>query len=169
MDLKYLVLDIDGTFTDGGIYYDENDNELKKFCTKDGAGIVCARVAGIKLVVLTGRECAATTRRMKELHVDHIFQNIKDKAAFLSDWMKENQIHKDEVGYIGDDINDLAPMALCSFIGCPADAAAEVKKIASYVSKVDGGHGAVRDVIEHILKEQGIWEDVIGKAFGAGV
>lgn len=166
--IKYLILDVDGTFTDGSIYYDENNNEMKKFCTKDGTGMICAGTAGIELIVLTGRECMATTRRMKELKVHHIYQNIKDKAAWIKNWLEDNGINRDEVGYIGDDINDLESMKLCGFVGCPADAANEVREIADYVSKIEGGHGAVRDVIEKILKDEGIWSRVVNSVYGVG-
>ena len=129
--LKYLIIDVDGTFTDGGIYYDENGNEIKKFCTKDGTGIVCARTAGIKMIVLTGRECTATSRRMKEMKVDYLYQNVKNKSEFLQKFMYDNGIDKEELGYIGDDVNDLASMELCGYVGCPADAAEDVKRIAN--------------------------------------
>ncbi len=89
--IKYLVIDVDGTMTDAGIYYDENGNELKKFCTKDAAGFFTAHAAGIKIMVLTGRECAATTRRMTEMKVDYLVQGIKDKETYLKDFLlKEN-------------------------------------------------------------------------------
>lgn len=166
---KYLILDLDGTFTDGGVYYDDHNNEIKKFCTKDGTGVICARQAGIELIVLTGRECAATTRRMAELHVDHIVQRVKDKAEWMRSWMMRNSIEKDMVGYIGDDINDLGSMKLCGFVGCPADACREVQEIATYVSSVSGGHGAVRDIIEKILRDEGIWTEIVNKVFDAGI
>lgn len=167
--IKYIILDVDGTLTDGGVYYDNNGNEMKKFCTKDGTGVICARTVGISILVLTGRECAATERRMTELHVDQIFQNVKDKETFLKTWMKETGVDKSDMGYIGDDINDLASMKLCSYVGCPGDACTEVKEIADYVSGIEGGHGAVRDIIEHYLREQGLWEIVVNKAYGAGI
>ena len=167
--LKYLFLDIDGTFTDGGVYYDDNNNEIKKFCTKDGTGIICARAAGIKTVVITGRESKATTRRMTELKVDYIFQNVKDKVALLQSFMAENYISTTDAGYIGDDINDLAPMKLCGFVGCPGDSCQEVKKLANYISPINGGYGAVRDIIEKILKDEGVWKEIVNKAYGTGV
>ena len=150
--IKYIILDVDGTLTDSGVYYDSTGNELKKFSTKDGTGIICAREAGITVMVLTGRECAATVRRITELGVTGLYQGVRDKAAWL-----------------GDDINDLAPMKYCGYIGCPADAAAEVKAAADYISPLPGGHGAVRDVIEHILRENGLWENVVNRAYGAGI
>lgn len=168
--LRYLILDVDGTFTDGGVYYDDNHNEIKKFCTKDGTGIVIARAAGIHLIVLTGRSCEATSRRMSELHIDTIVQGVKDKVEWISNWFSENNIDRSAVGYIGDDINDLGPMKLCGWIGCPADAAVEVKDIASYVSTIPGGHGAVRDCIEKLLRDEGLWSSLVEQCYGgAGV
>ena len=83
MELKLIVIDVDGTMTDAGVYYDERGNELKKFCTKDAAGFFAAHSVGIKIMVLTGRECAATTRRMTEMKVEYLYQNVKNKAEFL--------------------------------------------------------------------------------------
>lgn len=141
MKVKYLIIDVDGTMTDAGIYYDEHGNELKKFCTKDAAGYYAAHAAGIKLMVLTGRECAVTTRRMKEMKFDYIVQKIRDKETYLKEFMRDNEILPEEVGYIGDDLNDLPPMMLCGFIGCPADACEEVKAKADYISDIKGDMG----------------------------
>lgn len=168
MSLKLLVIDVDGTMTDAGIYYDENGNELKKFCTKDAAGFFAARNVGIKIMVLTGRECTATTRRMSEMKVEYLFQNIKNKAAFLRTFMSQHELRKEEVGYIGDDLNDLSPMLLAGYIGCPADSCQEIKKVADYISSVRGGNGAVRDIIEHILRESGQWDKAVADVYGIG-
>lgn len=167
--IKYLIIDVDGTMTDAGIYYDEHGNEFKKFCTKDAAGYAAAHKVGIKLMVLTGRECQATTRRMQEMKFDYIVQKIKDKATYLKHFMEENNIPSQELGYIGDDVNDLEPMKLCGFVGCPKDACEEVKLQADYVSGVTGGYGAVRDVISVILKERGEWEGAISQIYGTGI
>lgn len=167
--LKYLILDVDGTLTDGGIYYDEHGNELKKFSTKDAAGIIAARAAGIDIIVLTGRECLATTRRLTELGVKSIYQNVKDKVSWIKAWMKKNRVTKDDVGYIGDDLNDISSMELCGFVGCPVDACSEVKALSNYTSAKKGGYGAVRDVIEHYFREQGLWTKLVKKTYGFGV
>ena len=167
--IKYLVIDVDGTMTDAGIYYDEHGNELKKFCTKDGAGFFASHQVGIKLMVLTGRECQATTRRMQEMKFDYIVQNIKDKATYLAGFMTINGITGEEVGYIGDDLNDLTPMKLCGFVGCPADACDEVKACADYVSQAKGGSGAGRDVICALLRERGQCEDAVSAVYGIGI
>ncbi|MCI7264079.1 MAG: HAD-IIIA family hydrolase, partial [Eubacterium coprostanoligenes] len=161
MNFKLLVCDVDGTLTDSGIYYDENGNEFKKFCTKDAAGFFAAKNIGIKTMILTGRNCEATTRRMKELKVDYLYQNINNKADFMKEFMLTHKLFKENIIYIGDDLNDLPSMALCGYIGCPADSCSEIKEIANYVSTIKGGYGAVRDIIEHILKESGQWNHAI--------
>ncbi|MBO5472317.1 MAG: HAD hydrolase family protein [Lachnospiraceae bacterium] len=167
--IKYLIIDVDGTMTDAGIYYDEHGNELKKFCTKDAAGFFAAKKTGIRIMVLTGRECAATTRRMTEMKVDYLVQNCKDKVTYLTQFMKDNGIRGEEIGYLGDDLNDLPSMKLCGFVGCPQDACIEVKERADYVSNVKGGYGAVRDIIEHMLRERGEWEQATAEIYGIGV
>ncbi len=167
--IEYLVIDIDGTMTDGGVYYDDNGNELKKFNTKDAAGFFAASYVGIKTVIITGRECPATTRRLQELKADHVFQKVKDKTSFLTDFMKEKAIAREQIGYLGDDLNDLGGMKLCGFIGCPEDACKEVKRIADYKSPVKGGYGAVRDIIEYMLTERGQWEEAYTKIYDCGM
>lgn len=166
--IQNLVIDVDGTMTDAGIYYDEHGNELKKFCTKDAVGFFAARHAGIKIMVLTGRECQATVRRMQEMKVDYIVQNIKDKATYLKEFMNEHHITNEEIGYLGDDLNDLQGMMLCGFVGCPQDACQEVKEIADYISDVKGGHGAVRDIVTYLLKQRDEWESIIWETYGTG-
>lgn len=168
-EIKYLVIDVDGTMTDAGIYYDEHGNELKKFCTKDAAGFFAAHQAGMEILVLTGRECAATTRRMTEMKVDYLVQNCKDKVTYLKQFMEEKGITKDRLGYLGDDLNDLPGMQLCGFVGCPADACAEIKEYADYVAATKGGEGAVRDIIEYMLRVRDEWDWCVNRVYGIGV
>lgn len=166
--IKYLVIDVDGTMTDGGIYYDENGNEIKKFSTKDAAGIFAARNLGIQIIVLTGRKCIATERRMKELQVDILEQNIKNKYQYLKEFMSKKNLSKMDIGYIGDDLNDYSSMALAGFTGCPADACAEIKKHATYISPQKGGDGAVRDIIEYLVGPD-CWKAATRTVYGIGV
>lgn len=158
---KLLVMDVDGTLTDGGIYYDGNGNEFKKFNAKDGAGIRMANKAGIQTMILTGRECVATTRRMEELGVKHLVQNVEDKKAFLSEFINENSFDTNDVVYIGDDLNDYWAMQLAGHKACPVDAGQDIKEIVDYISPYRGGSGAVRDVIERLLRKEGIWNKLI--------
>lgn len=164
--IKYFIIDVDGTMTDAGIYYDDHGNELKKFCTRDAVGFFAAKQAGIMVMVLTGRECQAVTRRMTELKVDFLYQNIKEKADFLKRFMEENKIRKEEIAYLGDDLNDLPGMRLAGFIGCPQDACEEIRNVADYISAEKGGHGAVRDIISYILKKRDEWDIAVGKIYG---
>ena len=169
MNLRYLVIDVDGTMTDGGIYYDECGNEFKKFCTRDAAGFFAARLLGIKIIILTGRKCAAVRRRMAELKVDYIIENVRDKRTYLEKFMTDNLVVKEEIGYIGDDLNDFSAMKIVGFVGCPADSCMEIIKIANYVSEKNGGQGAVRDIIEHILRENGKWEELTKQIYEFGI
>jgi 3-deoxy-D-manno-octulosonate 8-phosphate phosphatase (KDO 8-P phosphatase) len=156
--IKYFFIDVDGTLTDGGIYYDEKGNELKKFSTKDAAGFFVARKANIRTAILTGRECSATKRRMTELKVDKVFQNVTNKEQFLYQFIKSNSLSENEIGYIGDDINDFLPMQLAKFKGCPLDSCKEITSIVDYISPIRGGYGAVRDIIEYYLRKENLWE-----------
>ncbi len=167
--IDFLVLDVDGTMTDAGIYYDENGNELKKFCTRDAAGFLAARHVGIKIIVLTGRECKATARRMSEMKVDYLFQGVRNKFPFLRDFMRDKNITKDAIGYVGDDVNDLQPMSLTGFVACPSDSCVEVKKVSNYISKRRGGSGVIRDVVEYMLRERGEWDKTIQALYSTGV
>ncbi len=164
--IKLLVLDVDGTMTDGGVYYDATGNELKKFAIKDGAGIVAARAVGVQVMICTGRECEAVRRRAADLHIDYVFQNVKDKAAFLRDFMAEHGLSREEVAYCGDDWNDLPAMALCGFVACPADAASAVAARADFVGTKKGGEGAVREAIAQFLRREGRLEEAMAKGFG---
>ncbi len=168
-DIKYWILDVDGTMTDGSIYYDENGNELKKFNTKDAAGFFAIHAMDMKIIVLTGRECKATTRRMEEMKVDHLCQNIKQKVQFLNEFIVEHNISTNELAYIGDDLNDLQAMQMTGFRACPADACEEVKACSDYVSSIKGGQGVIRDVVEYVLKELNQWDEAVNKAYGLGV
>lgn len=167
--IRLLVLDVDGTMTDGGVYYDSTGNELKKFAIKDGAGIVLAHAAGMQVMICTGRECEAVRHRAQDLHIDYLFQNVHDKAAFLSRFMAEHSLTKQDVAYCGDDLNDLIAMALCGFVACPADAAGPVLGRADFICRQKGGEGAVRGTVEEILLRDGRLPAAVKKAFGAEI
>lgn len=167
--LKLLVLDVDGTLTDGGVYYDATGNELKKFAVKDGAGLMLARAAGLQVMICTGRECEAVNHRAADLHIEYVCQNVPDKAAFLAGFMAEHGLARAEVAYCGDDLNDLAAMALCGFVACPADAAPEVRARADAVCPQKGGEGAVRGAVEALLKQNGLWAKAVKTVFKAEI
>lgn len=169
MSLELFIIDVDGTMTDSGIYYDSLGNEIKKFSTRDAAGIFAVRKAGARVMTLSGRECPAVEKRMKELGVDYLYQDIHRKADFIKAFCDETGIGLQNTAYIGDDLNDLAAMKLCGFAGCPADSCPEVKKAADYVSSVPGGAGAVRDIVEYIYRRQGIWDKLMAALYETGI
>ena len=153
--IRYLILDVDGTMTDGGVYLDSQGNELKKFSIKDGAGILLARQGGIQVMILTGRESICVTQRARELQIPYVFQNVKKKKEFF----RERQVGREEAAYIGDDLNDLGAMSLAGITACPRDAAEEVKKSCTLILKSRGGEGAVREFAELLLKKKGNLEE----------
>ena len=164
--IRLLILDVDGTLTDGGIYYDSTGNELKKFCAKDGAGLMIARAAGIRVMICTGRECEAVRRRAADLKITDVYQNVRRKADFLADFFAKEGYRREEAAYCGDDVNDLAAMDLCGFVGCPADAPALILARADYICPQRGGEGAVRGLVQKILQDDGRWKDAVQAAFG---
>lgn len=164
-NIKIWIVDVDGTMTDGGIYYDEQGNEYKKFCSRDAAAFFCLQKLGMKTMILTGRACKATERRARELGVDYLEQGVKDKESYLKNHLAKNQMDFSQVAYIGDDINDFPIMRRCGFKGCPIDSCKEIVEIADYVSTVQGGYGAVREIVEHVLREAGLWEQLVSKIY----
>ena len=167
--IRVLVVDVDGTLTDGGIYYDSTGNEVKKFAAKDGAGLIIARAAGIRVVICTGRECEAVRRRAADLKITDVYQNVGRKAPFLQEFFAREGYAREEIAYCGDDVNDLAAMALCGFVACPADATDPILARADYICSRRGGDGAVRDAVQKILQDDGRWKDAVQAAFGVEI
>lgn len=154
MMIKYLVMDVDGTLTDGKIYMGAHGEMMKAFNIKDGCGIHDIAIpGGIIPVIITGRTSEIVKKRCGELGIQQVYQGIKNKIEQL------NSIADDlsQVAYIGDDINDLSCMIPVKeaggVVGCPADAVERVKEISDFVAFHNGGDGAVRDFIEWIIKE----------------
>jgi 3-deoxy-D-manno-octulosonate 8-phosphate phosphatase (KDO 8-P phosphatase) len=158
--LKIIILDVDGTLTDGTVTYGDNNLESKTFCVKDGLALKGLTKLGFAVYFLTGRTSEAAERRAKELNAVAI-QGIDDKKTELINLLESKNISPSECAYIGDDLNDYAAMKLCGFKACPADAAREIREICDYVSPFCGGKGAVRDICEHILHKQGKYESLL--------
>lgn len=163
--IKIIVLDVDGTMTDGGIYIDENKIEMKKFNVRDGAAILLAEKAGINFILLTGRKSNNVEQRANELKIKEVYQGIKNKHDFLKEYMFINNINKNEIAYIGDDLNDLFAMRLCGICICPNDAAPEIKDCCNFILNSKGGEGAVREFVEILLKECNEWDNAIKELF----
>ena len=149
---------MDGTLTDGGIYRGNNGEELKRFNVKDGYAIVNAQKLGIEFGIITGRKSELVEIRAKELKIKYLYQGISEKTVILEEIIKKDSLSKEEIAYMGDDLNDLLIMKQVGLSGTPKDAVDEVIQVADFVSKKNGGSGAVREFIEHILKKDGKWE-----------
>lgn len=156
--IKLVLLDVDGTLTDGGIYRGNNEEELKRFNVKDGYAIVNAQKLGIEFGIITGRKSELVEIRAKELKIKYLYQGISEKTVILEEIIKKDSLSKEEIAYMGDDLNDLLIMKQVGLSGTPKDAVDEVIQVADFVSKKNGGSGAVREFIEHILKKDGKWE-----------
>lgn len=156
--LKLVVLDVDGTLTDGGIYYDSQGNEMKRFDVKDGLGIKLGMAAGLEFAIITGRVSPMVERRVRELGIQHLVQGAQKKAPALRDLMKQCGLEPDQVAYVGDDLNDLPAMELAGICACPADADRMIRERCSFVSVCPGGHGAVRDFIQAVLEAREQWK-----------
>jgi 3-deoxy-D-manno-octulosonate 8-phosphate phosphatase, yrbI family len=155
--IKLILLDVDGTLTDGGIYRDNNGEEFKKFNVKDGYIIINARKLGIDFGIITGRKSELVRIRAEELKIKYLYQGISEKVPILEKLMESHNLKKEEIAYMGDDLNDLGIMKKAGLKGAPQDAVSEVKDIADFVSSKKGGEGAVREFVEFILKKEEKW------------
>ena len=151
MKIKMLVMDVDGTLTDGKIYIGENGEVMKAFNVKDGYGIVMAKKQGILPVIITGRKSKIVKERAKELGIEELYQGIEDKVEVLKEVAERKKILLEEIAYIGDDLNDLDCIKICGLTAAPNDAVCDVVKFVNYTCKCNGGNGAVREFIDYIL------------------
>ena len=156
--IKLVLLDVDGTLTDGGIYRGNNGEELKRFNVKDGYAIVNAQKLGIEFGIITGRKSELVEIRSNELKIKYLYQGISEKTDILEEIMQKTGLKKEEIAYMGDDLNDILIMKQSGLTSAPKDAADEVIQIADFVSEKNGGSGAVREFVEYILKKDGKWE-----------
>lgn len=163
--VRLIIFDVDGVLTDGGIYIGPEGELFKAFHCRDGMGITLARKAGLKTAIITGRTSQQVAYRAGELHIDAVHQGCMDKRAAYRELKAQFGMMDEEVAYVGDDLIDLPTMLQCGFPAAVADASEEVREAAAYVASFPGGHGAVRDVIEYILKAQGRWHETIASFY----
>ncbi len=162
-DIRMLVLDIDGVLTDGALVINADGSESKSFCSLDGHGIRMWQRAGLKVAFLSGRESGPTKHRARQLEVDYVFENCLDKLEAIKKFLEQTGLSSDKVAYIGDDLPDLPVIRYVGFGAAAANAVDEVKQCADYVTSRCGGSGAVREVIELILKSSGKWQELMKK------
>ncbi len=161
--VKLVVFDVDGVLTDGSIPWQDQGWDAKVFDVKDGFGILLLRRAGIEVGIITGRTSVAVENRAKELGIRFVVQGSEDKLASLREIMHKAGVRDEETAYVGDDLNDLAPLRRVGFSAAPADAVSEVKAVVEHVTRANGGRGCAREVAERVLKSQDRWNTIVEK------
>lgn len=160
-DIKLLVLDVDGVLTDGSLIFNADGSESKTFNAQDGHGIRLWRRVGLKVAFLSGRQSEPTTLRAKWLEVDYCLQDCHHKMPALEQLLQETGLSLENVAFVGDDLPDLPVIRRVGFGVAVANAVAEVREDADFVTTRNGGSGAVREVVEYILKNSGRWKQLI--------
>jgi 3-deoxy-D-manno-octulosonate 8-phosphate phosphatase (KDO 8-P phosphatase) len=148
---KLVITDIDGVWTDGGMYYDQTGNEWKKFNTSDSAGVLFLRLLEIPLAIITGEDTEIVRRRADKLKIEHVYLGVKDKVEVAENLCQQLGIQLNEVAYIGDDINDIKLLNKVGLSSCPKNAPIYIKEIVDLSLDVNGGDGAFREFVEKIL------------------
>jgi 3-deoxy-D-manno-octulosonate 8-phosphate phosphatase (KDO 8-P phosphatase) len=166
--IELLLMDVDGTMTTGGVTLlsqtEEVALEIKTFDAHDGQGLTLAHMAGIRTGCITGRQSSALLRRAHEMSMEFIYMKQPLKMPAYEEILEKARVPESAVAYVGDDLPDLPVMRRAGLAVAVGDAVSEVKKAAHYTTKASAGHGAIREVVELILKSKGIWEAMIDKA-----
>jgi 3-deoxy-D-manno-octulosonate 8-phosphate phosphatase (KDO 8-P phosphatase) len=155
--VRLVVFDVDGVLTDGGLWYGPDGEVMKRFDVKDGHAMVLARLTELPIAILTARTSRIVETRGKELKLARVYQGRRHKGPALEELCRDLGVAVQECAYMGDDVNDLAPMRLAGLSACPTDAVQEVRDEADFVALRAGGHGAARELIELVLRATGRW------------
>jgi len=161
--IKLVLTDIDGVWTDGGMYYDQNGNELKKFNTSDSAGVVFLRLLEIPMGIVTGENTQIVQRRADKLKISHVYMGIKNKLEVAEKLCAEFGIDLQEVAFVGDDLNDAILLKAVGFSAVPANAPVYMEKFAKLRLSKSGGNGAFREFVELLLEKENLLETAIQK------
>lgn len=164
--IRLLLLDVDGVLTDGTIIYDDDGVETKIFNVKDGMGIRLLRIGDIEVGIATGRTSDALIHRCRNLGITIIHQGFKDKTIVLDKIRKDIGLVEDQVAFVGDDLLDIAIMKRVGLAVAVADAHEAVIEVSHMVCEAPGGHGAVREIAEYLLKAQDRWTDILKRFSG---
>jgi 3-deoxy-D-manno-octulosonate 8-phosphate phosphatase (KDO 8-P phosphatase) len=156
--IKMIIMDVDGTLTDGTLLILPDGEELKSYNVRDGTGILLAHLAGLKTGIITGKTSKALEKRAERLKIIEVHQGILDKKRILTEILAKNNLKPSQIAYIGDDLGDLEVIKSVGLAGAVADAHPEVKKNSHFICKHPGGGGGVREFIEFILEAQNKWQ-----------
>ncbi len=159
--IKIVIVDVDGVLTDGLVVYGNFSDEYRAFNVRDGLGFILLHKAGLKSAIITSKSSRAISRRAKELKIKILLKNSLNKLTALRKILKKFKLKPEEACFFGDDLLDLAALKVVGLSVTVPDACDEIKKTVDYVTKNHGGKGAVREIIEIILKSQGKWDELI--------
>jgi len=162
--VEMILMDVDGTLTDGTLDVLPDGEEVKSYNVRDGLGILLAQLAGLRLGIISGKTSKALERRAERLRIFELHQGILDKTKALGEILAKQALPAEAVAYIGDDLGDVEVMKSVGLAAAVADAHPEVRRRAHYVCRAAGGRGAVRELIEFILEAQGKWDGVKGRS-----
>ncbi len=165
--VEAIVLDVDGVMTDGGIIPTPDGDFIRRYNAKDGYAIASAIREGLKICIISGGRGRMLENRLQMLGVTRYYLNCMDKVAAIREFVADYNIDLENVIYMGDDIPDLECMRLVGVPVCPSDAAMEVVEASRYISEYNGGHGAVRDIIEQVMRAKGVWAKNLKGVLGA--
>lgn len=160
---KLVVTDIDGVWTDGGMYYTADGDVMKRFSVKDGWGVIFLRELGIPVAIMTGENAPLVQKRADKLKIKYCFLGVKDKVAQAEQICRELGINLQEVAFIGDDLNDLPLLRKVGFSASPCNTPDYVKREVDYVCKAHGGYGAFREFVEKILIDHNLLDEVVSR------
>ncbi len=151
-NIKMLILDVDGTMTDGGIYVMEDGKQFKKFHARDGLGIKLAMKSGVPVGIISHSLVSEmVSSRANALHMKHFYVGQRPKLEVLNEWLEELELDYSQIAFMGDDVNDLEIMQTVGFSACPADAVDQIKQVADVILTKTGGNGAVREFIDRYI------------------
>jgi 3-deoxy-D-manno-octulosonate 8-phosphate phosphatase (KDO 8-P phosphatase) len=159
--ITLMLFDVDGVLTDGKLLIHGDGTESKRFDIKDGTGIVWARKAGLVVGVLSARMSAATEQRTQQLGITIVRQGVAGKLEAYEDIIRDQNVTDEQVAYMGDDVLDLPVLGRAGLSAAPADAAADVRSRVHWVSRANGGDGAARELVELVLRAQGLWNGIL--------
>lgn len=165
--IKLLILDVDGVLTDGRIVYANSGDELKFFDVTDGMGLALWSRAGLKSAILTAKKSRIVSRRSKIMHIDGVYQNAFRKLDIFKKILRDFKVSPEEACFIGDDVVDIPVLRRVGFAVCVPNAVPEAREVAHYITRRGGGKGAVREIIDMILKAQGKWSKVTKRYYEA--
>jgi 3-deoxy-D-manno-octulosonate 8-phosphate phosphatase (KDO 8-P phosphatase) len=166
--IKLIIVDVDGVLTDGTFWVDNAGSSAKRFHVHDGVGLKLAMEAGKTVALMTSAGSEGLVRRAEQLGIERVYQYVPDKGRAYDELRDELGLRDEEICYIGDDLIDLAPMRRAGLAVAVADAVEEVKAAARFVTTRPGGRGAVREVVERLLKDEGVWEEAVARFTASG-